>query len=85
MSPTTDVMSLPRSLWGKVSKDVAGWGLSVRADVEFDDPSLIDFDVRASNSDFGSYKMLASTGPSFRLHVGFTYSTFLSFFSKNEF
>lgn len=31
--PTSDIASLPRSIWGKARTDVSGWGLSARAEV----------------------------------------------------
>lgn len=35
-------MSLPRSIWGKLSSDVAGWNLSSKVSVagDFSDPSV---------------------------------------------
>mmetsp|Transcript_46771 Transcript_46771/g.141681 ORF Transcript_46771/g.141681 Transcript_46771/m.141681 type:complete len:150 (-) Transcript_46771:528-977(-) len=65
---TTDVASLPKSLFAKVGRNVAGWGISARADVDLDADSVdhADVDVRASNDDLDlGLKMLATAGKSF--------------------
>jgi len=49
--PTTDIASLARSIWGKASTDVSGWGLSARAEVEGTDFTNINLDVDADNED----------------------------------
>jgi len=49
--PTTDLASLPRSIWGKASTDVSGWGVSARAEVEGLDFSNANLDVDAENQD----------------------------------
>ena len=49
---TSDVMSLPRSIWGKISSDVAGWRLSSRADVPCNDDSAIGLKFSAGSDDF---------------------------------
>mmetsp|Transcript_46770 Transcript_46770/g.141679 ORF Transcript_46770/g.141679 Transcript_46770/m.141679 type:complete len:247 (-) Transcript_46770:81-821(-) len=62
---TTDVASLPKSLFAKVGRNVAGWGISARADVDLDADSVdhADVDVRASNDDLDlGLKMLATAG-----------------------
>lgn len=49
--PTTDIASLPKSIWGKVSTDVSGWGVSARAETEglnFDNANL---EIDADNED----------------------------------
>jgi len=63
VKPTTDLQSLPRSIWGKVSRDVEGWNLSARANVEVEKLDDVDFDIKASNEDLDtSLKLQASTG-----------------------
>eukprot|EP00567_Pseudictyota_dubia_P003887 CAMPEP_0197451260 /NCGR_PEP_ID=MMETSP1175-20131217/28266_1 /TAXON_ID=1003142 /ORGANISM="Triceratium dubium, Strain CCMP147" /LENGTH=269 /DNA_ID=CAMNT_0042983915 /DNA_START=89 /DNA_END=898 /DNA_ORIENTATION=- len=62
---TTDVASLPKSLFAKVGRNVAGWGLSARADVDLDVDSLdhADIDVQASNDDLDlELKVFATAG-----------------------
>ena len=43
-------MSLPRSIWGKISSDVAGWNLSSRVGVT-DDYSNPSIDLAASSDE----------------------------------
>mmetsp|Transcript_3153 Transcript_3153/g.4437 ORF Transcript_3153/g.4437 Transcript_3153/m.4437 type:complete len:269 (-) Transcript_3153:138-944(-) len=54
MKPTTDFLSLPRSIWGSMSRNVASWGLSARTDMDFDDAKGAKFNLHASNEDFGT-------------------------------
>lgn len=49
--PTTDLASLPRSVWGKASTDVAGWGVSARAEVQGSDFANAALEVDADNND----------------------------------
>ena len=66
--PTTDIASLPRSIWGKVSTDVSGWGVSARADVEGADFGSADFEVDAANSANDiAVKMVASAAGGFNV------------------
>lgn len=51
MKPTMDVLSLPRSIWGKVSGDVAGWRVSSRVDADLDDGNKVGINFAAGNSD----------------------------------
>lgn len=48
--PTTDIASLPRSIWGKASTDVSGWGVSARAEVDGQDFKTADVDLAAANA-----------------------------------
>jgi hypothetical protein len=61
--PTTDLASLPRSLWGKASGRVAGWAVSTRAEVDGQDFTTADVDMNAENvgADVALH-MLASAG-----------------------
>jgi hypothetical protein len=61
--PTTDIASLPRSIWGKASTNISGWGVTARADVDCADFSTADVEVNADNEDNDvSVKMVASAG-----------------------
>lgn len=61
--PTKDIASLPRNVWGKASTDVAGWGVSARAQVDAQDLSSADLTVDANNEDNDlSVRMMASAG-----------------------
>jgi hypothetical protein len=50
IKPTRDIASLPRSLWGKISSDVAGWRVSSRVGItdDYTNPSI---DLAASSDD----------------------------------
>lgn len=64
--PTTDIASLPRSIWGKANTDVAGWGVSARAEVEGTDFSNVNLDLDADNEDADlSLHLVASAGNQF--------------------
>lgn len=63
VKPTTDFKSLPRSIWGKVTRNVEGWNLSARANVEVENLEDIGFNICASNDDTNaSLKLQASPG-----------------------
>lgn len=49
--PTTDLASLPRSIWGKASTDIAGWGVSARAELDGQNFNSADVELDASNAD----------------------------------
>jgi len=64
--PTSDIASLPRNFWGKASTDVAGWGVSARADVDAQARDSADVEIDANNADVDlSLRMTASAGKSF--------------------
>jgi len=66
--PTSDIASLPRSIWGKASTNVSGWGVTARADVDCADYSTADIEVNADNEENDlSVKMLASTSGDFNV------------------
>lgn len=66
--PTTDIASLPRSVWGKASTDVSGWGVSARAEIDAQDMKSADLEVNADNTDMDmSVKMTASAGGGFEV------------------
>lgn len=47
--PTTDIASLPRKVWGKVSTSVSGWGVSARAESQGLDVRNADVELDADN------------------------------------
>lgn len=55
-----DILSLPRSVWGKVSSRINGWKLSAGSDVVFDDTCKFDLTAVESEKDL-SFQLLAST------------------------
>lgn len=64
--PTTDIASLPRNVWGKASTNVAGWGVSARAekDVAGGGDTGIEIDADNADSDL-SVRMVASAADGF--------------------
>ena len=61
--PTSDLASLPRSAWGKVSKSLGGWGLKLRVDVERDTLDCFGLELNADNDEIDlGFKMLADVG-----------------------
>eukprot|EP00592_Proboscia_alata_P020543 CAMPEP_0194414350 /NCGR_PEP_ID=MMETSP0176-20130528/12991_1 /TAXON_ID=216777 /ORGANISM="Proboscia alata, Strain PI-D3" /LENGTH=157 /DNA_ID=CAMNT_0039218281 /DNA_START=42 /DNA_END=512 /DNA_ORIENTATION=+ len=48
---TTDVGSLAKSIWGKASRDVGGWGISARAELEGSNLSSADIEIDATNEE----------------------------------
>jgi len=66
--PTTDLASLPKSVWGKASTDVSGWGVSARAEVDAQARENADLEVNAVNeANDVSVKMVASAGRDFNV------------------
>lgn len=66
--PTSDLASLPKSIWGRVQTDVSGWGVSARAETEglnFDSAAL-EIDAENEDADL-SVHMVASAGGSFNV------------------
>ena len=64
--PTTDLASLPRSIWGKASTDISGWGVSARAELDGQDFKNADLQVDADNDDADlSLRMVARAGEEF--------------------
>ena len=64
--PTSDIASLPRSIWGKASTDISGWGVSARAEVDAQDMSSASVDIDANNAENDlSVKLTASAGSAF--------------------
>lgn len=66
--PTTDIASLPKKVWGRARTDVAGWGVSARAEVDGLDFSNANVELDADNSDADlSVHLVASTGGAFNV------------------
>jgi len=66
---TTDIASLPKNIWGKASTNVAGWGVSARAEFAGTDFSNADVDIEASNKDADlSVNVAATAGGGFKAH-----------------
>lgn len=66
--PTSDLASLPKSVWGKVSTDVSGWGVSARAETEglnFDHANL-EIDADNEKADLNVH-VVASAGRQFNV------------------
>jgi len=65
-TPTSDLASLPRNIWGKASTDVSGWGVSARAEVDAQERDHADLDIDASNEENDiSVRLTASAGNDF--------------------
>jgi len=60
---TADIGSLPKSIWGKASRDIAGWRTSARAEMKDGALDEAELELQANNedSDLG-LKMFASAG-----------------------
>ena len=66
--PTADIASLPRNVWGKASTNVAGWGVSARAEMDAQDRSSTAIEMDADNEDADlSLRLTASTGNGFNV------------------
>jgi hypothetical protein len=66
--PTSDIASLPRNVWGKASTNVAGWGVSARAEVDAQDRSSTALEFDADNEDADlSLRLTASAGNGFNV------------------
>jgi hypothetical protein len=66
--PTTDIASLPRSIWGKASTSVAGWGVSARAELDGQDFTKAEIEVDADNKDNDlNVHLVANAGSDFNV------------------
>ena len=66
--PTTDIASLPRNIWGKASTNVAGWGVSARAERKRDNADTgVEVDLDNEDADL-SVRMVASAGNGFSVN-----------------
>eukprot|EP00980_Cylindrotheca_fusiformis_P028494 scaffold22604_cov130-Cylindrotheca_fusiformis.AAC.16 len=67
--PTTDLASLPRNIWGKASTNVAGWGVSARAERNMKDGSDAGIELDMDNADADvSLRLVASAGDGFSVN-----------------
>jgi len=48
---TSDIGSLAKSIWGKASRDVGGWGVSARAELEGSDLTSAEIEIDATNEE----------------------------------
>mmetsp|Transcript_2426 Transcript_2426/g.3664 ORF Transcript_2426/g.3664 Transcript_2426/m.3664 type:complete len:266 (-) Transcript_2426:753-1550(-) len=73
IKPTLEVLSLPRSIWGTVRRDVAGWALAAKTSVALDGSDDLDVAVKASNDDLDTSVQIVSSGggQKIRLNKGF--------------
>jgi len=60
--PTLDVLSLPQNIWGKVSKNVMGWGMSSRVNIDVQKSGNVKVDISAKNTDLDTSIKLNSAG-----------------------
>eukprot|EP00542_Grammatophora_oceanica_P015602 CAMPEP_0194028070 /NCGR_PEP_ID=MMETSP0009_2-20130614/2103_1 /TAXON_ID=210454 /ORGANISM="Grammatophora oceanica, Strain CCMP 410" /LENGTH=263 /DNA_ID=CAMNT_0038667335 /DNA_START=57 /DNA_END=848 /DNA_ORIENTATION=- len=66
--PTSDIASLPKSIWGKVQTEVSGWGVTARADVDPQDMNSADIELDANNDDNDlSVHVVAQAGSDFNV------------------
>jgi len=61
---STDIASLPKTIWGKASTEISGWVASVRAEIDASDMKSADIEIEAENGDT-SVKVVAATGDAF--------------------
>jgi len=63
VKPTTDIASLPKSIWGKASTTVSGWGVSAKAEIDPQALDSADVTIDASNDELDlSVKIDATAG-----------------------
>lgn len=60
--PTTDLSSMPKSVWGKASGDIGAWGVSARAEFQGTDFSAADIEIDAVNDDLSVHVDARSDG-----------------------
>jgi len=61
--PTTDLASLPKSIWGKAQREYKGWDLSGRAEVQADVPNQAKVELEGDNEEEDvNVKIFASAG-----------------------
>jgi len=66
--PTTDIASLPKTIWGKASTNIDAWGVSVRGEFEGTDFSKAALEIDATNPDAFDLHVDASAGDGFTVH-----------------
>jgi len=60
--PTSDIASLPKSIWGKATTDIGGWKTTVSADVDGTDFAGASYDVDAENGDLSINLSASASG-----------------------
>jgi hypothetical protein len=60
--PTSDLASLPRSIWGKVKTNVSGWGVTARAEVDAQSLETANVQIDADNTENDLSVRLTATG-----------------------
>ena len=85
VKPTLDVLSLPRSLWGKISTDVAGWSLSSRVGLNLVDDDNASIDLAASNDDLDTSIKVGESILSNNLSVRKFYSNSNKMYTQQSF
>lgn len=66
---TSDIASLPKSIWGKARTNVSGWGVSARAEVDAQELNSADLEIDADNEDNDlSVHLVASAGDEFKVN-----------------
>jgi len=69
VKPTTDIASLPKSIWGKASTNVSGWGVSAKAEIDPQNLESADVNIDAGNDELDlSLKVEASAGGDFSVN-----------------
>jgi len=60
--PTSDIASLPKTIWGSATTDVGAWGVTARAEFQGTDFSSADIDIDAVNDDLSIHVDASSAG-----------------------
>lgn len=69
IKPTLDVLSLPKSVWGKVKTTAAGWNLSSKAAAALDGSNSVVLNVAADNKDWDTSLEVVSKDGSQKVQV----------------
>ena len=66
--PTSDIASLPKSIWGKISTDISGWRTSARAETEGLNFDSANVEMEADNEDADlNVQVVATAGGAFNI------------------
>ena len=66
--PTTDIASLPKTIWRKALTNIDAWSVSVRGEFASTDFSKAALEIDATNPDAFELHVDASTGDGFSVH-----------------
>lgn len=69
VTPTLDVLSLPKTLWGKITKSVGSTTISSKAEAALDGSNDVSFNVAVDNSDLDTAIDFDSSGGSQTIQV----------------